>query len=135
VTEGVFFPLETMYAFKIAEMAKFTYRNPNGMYTTAFGLIMNDDTYNDLAAAHRTCIDDMRGVSMASQIGMYWMEADELGKEKFEEMGGKITDANAAEQAYFAEKTAGIEAQIIEAVNGRGIDGDAALAYYRSLLP
>ncbi len=135
VTEGVFFPLETMYAFKIAEMAKFTYRNPNGMYTTAFGLIMNDDTYNDLSAAHRKCIDDMRGVSMASQIGMYWMEADDLGEAKFKEMGGKITDANSAEQAYFAEKTAGIEAQIIEAVNGRGIDGDAALAYYRSLLP
>ena len=135
VTEGVFFPLETMYAFKIAEMAKFTYRNPNGMYTTAFGLIMNDDTYNDLSAAHRKCIDDMRGVSMASKIGMYWMEADNLGEAKFKEMGGKITDASSAEQAYFSEKTAGIEAQVIEAVNARGIDGDAALAYYRSLLP
>ncbi len=135
VTEGVFFPLETMYAFKIAEMAKFTYRNPQGMYTTAFGLVMNDDTYNDLSSAHRKCIDDMRGVSMASKIGQYWMEADDLGEAKFGEMGGKITDANASEQAYFAEKTAGIEAQIIEAVNGRGIDGGAALAYYRSLLP
>ena len=72
---------------------------------------------------------------MASQIGKYWLEADVLGKQKFEEMGGKITDANAAEQAYFAEKTAGIEAQIIDGLNGRGIDGDAALAYYRSLLP
>jgi len=135
VTEGVFFPLETMYAFKIAEMAKFTYRNPNGMYTTAFGLIMNDDTYNGLSAAHRKCIDDMRGVSMASQIGMYWMEADEYGQQKFKEMGGKITDASAADQAYFNEKTSGIEGMVLDAVNSRGIDGAAALAYYRSLLP
>ena len=56
-------------------MAKFTYRNPQGMYTTAFGLIMNDETYNDLSAAHRKCIDDIRGVSMASQIGEYWMDS------------------------------------------------------------
>ena len=135
VTEGVFFPIETMYAFKVAEVAKYTYRNPQGMYTTAFGLIMNDDTYNDLSAAHRKCVDDMRGVSMASQIGKYWLLADELGEEKFIEMGGTLTDASAADQAYFAEKTAHIEAKIVAAADGRGIDGAAALAYYRSLLP
>ena len=135
VTEGVFFPIETMYAFKIAEIAKHTYRNPQGMYTTAFGLIMNDDTYNDLSAAHRKCIDDMRGVSMASKVGEYWLLADKLGEEKFGEMGGKLTDASAAEQAYFAEKTAQIEAKIVAAADERGIDGAAALAYYRSLLP
>ena len=32
VTEGVFFPMETMYAFKIAELAKYTYSNPQGRH-------------------------------------------------------------------------------------------------------
>ena len=50
-------------------------------------------------------------------------------------MGGTLTDASAADQAYFAEKTAHIEAKIVAAADGRGIDGAAALAYYRSLLP
>ena len=45
------FPMETMYAFKVAEVAKYTFRNPEGMYTTAFGLIMNADSYDDLSAA------------------------------------------------------------------------------------
>jgi len=134
VTEGVFFPMETMYAFKVAEVAKHTFRNPAGMYTTAFGLIMNSDTYNDLSAAHRKCIDDMRGVEMSRQIGKWWDEADQLGYEKFAEMGGVVTDASAAEQAYFAEKTSGIEAKVVAAASARGIDGTAALAYFRSLL-
>ena len=72
---------------------------------------------------------------MASKVGEYWLLADKLGEEKFVEMGGKLTDASAAEQAYFAEKTAHIEAKIVAAADERGIDGAAALAYYRSLLP
>jgi len=134
VAEGVFFPIETMYAFKVAEVAKYTFRNPDGMYTTSFGLLMNDDSYNDLSDKHRKCIDDMRGVELSRKIGKYWDEADDLGYKKFAEMGGTVTDASPAERAYYKEKTSGIEAQIVAAASDRGVDGKAALAYYRSLL-
>ena len=45
-----------------------------------------------------------------------------------------LTVASAEDQADFAEKTAGIEATVVSAASARGIDGAAALAYYRSLL-
>jgi TRAP-type C4-dicarboxylate transport system substrate-binding protein len=115
-------------------VAKYTFRNPDGMYTTSFGLLMNDDSYNDLSDKHRKCIDDMRGVELSRKIGKYWDEADDLGYEKFAEMGGTVTDASPAERAYYKEKTSGIEAQIVAAASDRGVDGKAALAYYRSLL-
>ena len=134
VTDGVFFPMETMYAFKIAELAKHTYSNPQGMYTTAFGLIMNSDSYGDLSDAHKACVDKLTGVDMARRVGTYWDEADALGLEKFKEVGGKLTVASAADQAYFAEKTAGIEAKVVTAASERGIDAAAALAYFRSQL-
>ena len=134
VTDGVFFPMETMYAFKIAELAKHTYSNPQGMYTTAFGLIMNSDSYDDLSVAHKACVDKLTGVEMARRVGTYWDEADALGLEKFKEAGGKLTVASAADQAYFAEKTAGIEAKVVAAASERGVDGAAALAYFRSQL-
>ena len=41
---------------------------------------------------------------------------------------------NAEDQAYFADKTSGIEAKVVAAASERGIDGAAALAYYRSQL-
>ena len=134
VTEGVFFPLETMYAFKIQELVKHTYRNPQGMYTTAFGLIINADTYDGLSDAHRTCVDKFTGPEAARRIGKLWHEADERGLKEFTSVGGVVTDASPAEQAYFAEKTADLEAQVVEAAAARGIDASAALAYYRSLL-
>jgi TRAP-type C4-dicarboxylate transport system substrate-binding protein len=104
------------------------------MYTTAFGLIMNSDTYDDLSAAHKKCIDGMTGVDMARRVGKWWDEADALGYEKFGEMGGTVTDASAAEQAYFREKTAGVEDQVLAAIDGRGVDAAAALEYFRSQL-
>ena len=58
VADGVMFPFETMHAFKIAELAKYSLHNPDGMYTTAFAVIMNNDSYNDLSAAHKKCIDE-----------------------------------------------------------------------------
>ena len=97
VTEGVFFPMETMYAFKIAELAKHTYSNPQGMYTTAFGLLINSDSYDDLSDAHKACVDKLTGVEMSRRVGTYWDEADALGLEKFKEVGGKLTVASAAE--------------------------------------
>ncbi|MEC8105215.1 MAG: C4-dicarboxylate ABC transporter substrate-binding protein, partial [Pseudomonadota bacterium] len=114
--------------------AKYTFRNPEGMYTTAFGLIMNADSYDDLSAAHKKCIDGMTGVDMARRVGKWWDEADELGYVKFAEMGGKVTDASAAEQAYFREKTAGVEAKVLAGISERGVDAAAALDYFRAQL-
>ncbi len=133
VADGVFFPAETMFAFKIAELAKYSYSNPDGMYTTSFAIILNSDTYDGLSDANRKCVDDMRGVEMARWIGKVWDEADTLGLEKATSENGLIVvEMDADQRAYYKEKTAGIEAAVIEEVNGRGVDAAAALAYLKS---
>ncbi len=133
VAEGVFFPMETMYAFKIAELAKYSYINPDGMYTTSFGLLMNSDTYDGLSDAHRKCIDDMRGVEMSRWIGKVWDEADAYGKEMaVSENGLQIIEMDEDQRAYYKEKTAGIEAAVLEEVNAKGVDAAAALEFLKS---
>lgn len=133
VAEGVFFPAETLFAFKTAELTKYSYVNPDGMYTTSFGLIMNADTYDGLSDAHRKCIDDMRGVEMARWIGKVWDEADDYGREKaVADFGLNVVEMDADQRAFYKEKTAGIEAAVLEEVSGRGVDGAAALAYLKS---
>jgi TRAP-type C4-dicarboxylate transport system substrate-binding protein len=135
VAEGVFFPAETLFAFKTAELTKYSYVNPDGMYTTSFGLIMNSDTYDGLSDANRKCVDDMRGVEMARWIGKTWDDADAFGRMKATEDNGLQTiEMNAEQRAYFTEKTAGIEAAVIEEVNGKGVDAAAALAFLKSNL-
>jgi len=134
VAEGVFFPLETLYSFKINELAKYTFMNPDGMYTTSFALILNQDTYEGLEDAHRACVDKIRGVEMARTIGKFWDEADTLGREESVKGGLEIIEASEEERAYFKEKTAGIQAEVMKEIESRGVDAKAALEFMKSQL-
>lgn len=132
VADGVMFPMETMFAFKVAELVKHTFRNPDGMYTTSFGLIMNSKTYNGLTSAHKKCVDGIRGVPMSRKIGGFWDAADALGEKEAIKMGVKITEPNAAERAYYTKITSKIEADVLAQISKRGVDGKAALAFFKS---
>jgi TRAP-type C4-dicarboxylate transport system substrate-binding protein len=133
VAEGVFFPAETLFAFKTAELTKYSYVNPDGMYTTSFGLIMNADSYDGLSDANRKCVDDIRGVEMARWIGKIWDEADTFGREKATADNGLQTiEMDADQRAYYKEKTAGIEAAVVAEVDGVGVSGAEALVYLKS---
>ena len=134
VAEGVFFPLETLYSFKINELTKYSFKNPDGMYTTSFGLILNSDTYNGLEDAHKACVDKIRGVEMARTIGKFWDEADTIGATESAKTGSVVVEASAEERAYFKEKTAGIEAEVLKEIDSRGIDAKAALEFMKSEL-
>lgn len=135
VADGVFFPAETLFAFKTAELTKYSYVNPDGMYTTSFGLIMNSDTYDGLSDSNRKCVDDMRGVEMARWVGKIWDEADAFGLKKATADNGLQTiEMDADQRAYYKDKTSGIEAAVIAEVDGAGVDGAEALAYLKSQL-
>jgi len=135
VAEGVFFPLETMFSFKIAELIKYSLKNPDGMYTTSFAVILNSDTYDSLSDEHQACVDQYTGEGLAGQIGKFWDEADAVGlKAAVEDFGLEVTEASAEERAYFTDITSSIEAEVLEGLTGRGIDAEAALEYLRSQL-
>ncbi len=134
VADGVFFPLETLHSFKIDELTKYSFANPDGMYTTSFALILSADTYDSLSDEHKACIDGARGVEMSRQIGKFWDEADAVGLEQSAKGGSVVIEASAEERAYFKEKTAGIEAAVLAEVESRGVDAAAALEYMKSLL-
>lgn len=134
VAEGVFFPLETLYSFKINELTKYSFKNPDGMYTTSFGFIMNSDSYDDLADDHRACVDKISGVEMARSIGKFWDEADNFGAEESAKTGSEVILASDAERAYFKEKTADIEAAVLKEVDSRGVDAAAAFEFMKSKL-
>ena len=133
VASGVFFPAESLFAFKTAELTKYSYVNSDGMYTTSFGLLMNGETYEGLSDANRKCIDDMRGVEMARWIGKVWDDADTFGREKAtEEFGLQTIEMDADQRAFYKEKTAGIEAEVLSEIDAAGVNAAEALAYLKS---
>lgn len=135
VADGVFFPAESLYAFKTAELTKYSLFNPDGMYTTSFATLMNQETYEGLEDAHKACVDKISGVPLAQQTGRFWDEADAFGIENAKkEFGLTIIEASAEDRAYFKEKTAGIQAEVLAEIDGRGVDSKAALEFLKSQL-
>ena len=132
VADGVFFPFETMHAFKIAELAKYSLHNPDGMYTTAFAIILNDDTYADLDDTQRNCVDGMRGVDLARTVGWFWDDADKAGAAAAASYGHELTIASDEERAYYKEATSGVITDVLTQVSSKGVDADAALAYFKA---
>ena len=131
VADGVFFPFETMHAFKIAELAKFSLDNPDGVYTTAFGIVMNNDAYEGLDTTQRGCVDSMRGVSLSRIIGWFWDDADKVGASAAASYGHELTIASDEERAYFTEVTSSVSTDIVAKISAAGVDGAAALAYFK----
>lgn len=134
VAEGVFFPLESLHSFKIDELTKYSFKNPDGMYTTSFGFIMSQDSYDDLAQPHKDCVDKLSGVELARTIGKFWDEADTFGMEQSAKTGSAIVEASEEERAYFTEQTKTIEAAVLAEIESRGVDAKAALTYMREQL-
>lgn len=134
VADGVFFPLETLHSFKIDELTKFSFANPDGMYTTSFSMIIGQDTYDALSDEHKACIDASTGVETARQIGKFWDEADNVGREQSAAGGSVVIEASDEERAYFKEKTAGIKDEVMAEIESRGVDANAAYDYMTSLL-
>ena len=131
VADGVMFPFETMHAFKIAELAKFSLHNPDGFYTTAFAVIMNDDTYNSLDAAQKKCIDDMRGVELSRKIGTLWDAADDRGKAAAAEYNHELTIASTAERQYFKAKMGPVVDEVLAKIDAVGVNSATALSYFK----
>lgn len=135
VADGVMFPAESLTACKVAEVTKHSYSNPDGMYTTAFSLIMNEYPYQSLSDAERACVDGMRGVELARAIGRDWDDADAAAmKTAREENGVELIEMDAAQRTYFKEKTADLESDVIAQVAATGIDADGALTFLRARL-
>ena len=131
VADGVFFPFETMHAFKIAELAKFSLHNPDGMYTTSFAIVMNNDTYNGLSSSERACVDGMRGVDLARTVGWFWDDADMVGAAAASSYGHELTIASDAERQYFKDATANVTSDVLAKISAKGVDAEAALAYFK----
>src|SRR5687768_7870626 len=65
VADGVFFPLESIISFKLDTVLEQATLFPGGMYSSAFGLFMNEDKWNKLPKQDQDAIDKIAGEHIA----------------------------------------------------------------------
>ena len=131
VADGIFFPHESVGAFKIAKFVPYATEVPGGLYNTSFFLVMNKAKFAGLSASDQKSILNVSGEAFARMAGKMWDMADQRGIGAQKKAGTKIQKANAELIGQLKNAAAPIEKEWVEKVQKRGIDGAAVLKALR----
>ena len=130
VADGIFFPTESVYNFKIGPVIHHALEIPDGLYRTAHYLIVNQGKWDALSAEDKAAIDSVSGEVLAKLAGAMWDKADADGKAGLVKLGTEFTVANPTMMKDLHGKLDSMTEEWIARAKGKGVDGKAALDYY-----
>jgi TRAP-type C4-dicarboxylate transport system substrate-binding protein len=130
VADGIFFPTESIYNFKIGPVIKQGLEVPNGLYRVAHYMVVNQAKWDALSAEDKKAIDSVSGEAMARLAGAMWDKADADGKQALMKAGTEFRVADAAFMKGLHEKLDVVRKDWVAKAKAKGVDGEAALAYY-----
>lgn len=134
--EGTTIPWEVAPALKVQELVKnhTTFAGDKGLYTQTFAFSMNRASYDRLPADLKKVIDDNSGIETAALFGRAMDEGDKVGRDLAVKAGNNIVALDVAETQRWRRTAATVEADWIEEVAKRNIDGKMLAAEARSLI-
>jgi TRAP-type C4-dicarboxylate transport system substrate-binding protein len=134
VADGVFFPMESIISFKLDTVLEQATLFPGGMYSSSFGLFMNEDKWNKLSKQDQEALEKISGEWIARHAGRSWDTADDKGLDALKKSGVKIVDANAEMVAEVRRRSAPIIDDWIQKASAKGVDAAKILAEFREEL-
>jgi TRAP-type transport system periplasmic protein len=132
VADGVFFPKESVFSFKLIELIKHTTFVPGGLYNVTFALVMNEAKWKAISPADQAAISKLSGEPLALRAGKAWDAVDTKGEQAMKDKQIPIVNASAQFVAEIKDKTAPLEKAWFDKAKAKGVDGAAALAALRS---
>lgn len=132
IADGIWFPKDSVPAFKLTPLIKYMTVVPGGLYNVSFGLWMNEAKFKSLSKADQDAIMKVSGEAYARLAGKVWDAADEGG---LKDMVAAKVDIHTASPALVAEikaKTDGLEGAWYAQAKEKGIDGAAVMAEFRA---
>lgn len=120
-------PWEVVPAFKIQQIVKnhTGFSGEKGLYTQAFGFVMNKDSYAKLPDDLKKVIDDNSGVDTAAMFGRVMDNGDKGGLALAQKAKNNIVILDEAETARWKEAASGVRDAWFAEVAKKDIDGPA----------
>lgn len=134
VADGIFFPLESVVAFKIDKIVTHTTEIPGGLYNTSFFLVMNQERFKQLSEADQQAILSVSGETFAKLSGRVWDKYDAAAAKTLVENGNTVIKADDALMAEIKEKTTDLENRWKKSANKAGLEADKVLSEFRQLV-
>ena len=132
IADGIFFPKDSVPAFRLTPLINHMTVEPGGLYNVSFGLWMNEAKFKSLSKADQDAIMKVSGENFARLAGKAWDAADEDGLKQMK--GSQIIVRNASPElvAEIKAKTDPLEKAWYAEAKAKGIDGAAVMAEFRA---
>lgn len=133
VVDGTFLPADQQKTLRLSEVTKNLILFPKGLYTTAFSIVMNEDTFADLSKKDREAIMSVSGEKLSRLAGAAWGSADDEGIAEAKANGVNVVYLSEDHSLVKEMKaiSVGIDQSWIDSVADRKVDAKAALAFFR----
>lgn len=134
VADGTLFPAESVVGFNLTPLIKQVLKAPGGFYKSSFVIMMNPAKWNALTDDQKKAIWSVSGEALSRRAGAVWDKADQLAESKLGSSGAKEVMAQGEYLKTLEKRLEPIRSNWLQQARSRGVDGDAALAYFRDQL-
>ncbi|MCH4272278.1 TRAP transporter substrate-binding protein [Kerstersia gyiorum] len=131
VIDGMYFQYDQIENFKLDRLIRSALQAPGGFGKSSQYMFMNERKWNRLSEADRAAIEKLSGEHIARAFGGKWNESEQQSIKRLAEAGLKTTKLEGAELEALRGRLQSIEDDWIATADKKGVDGKAALQYYR----
>lgn len=119
-------------AFNLAPYTVSVTRTPRTIFTPTFSFVINEDKWAEISAEDQAAIESVSGEAFSGMAGRAFNGVDGAAFEA--ENAGDIATFDASEEFYndLVAASEPLTARWVERANAKGIDGQAALDFYRA---
>ena len=132
IADGIFFPKDSVVAFKLVPLINHMTVVPGGLYNVSFWLGMNEAKWKSLQKADQDAILKVSGENFARMAGKVWDREDEAGLKAMQADKVIVRNASAELLAEIKAKTDSLEKAWYDEAKAKGVDGAAVMAEFRA---
>lgn len=132
IADGIFFPKDSVPAFKLVPLINHMTVVPGGLYNVSFWLGMNEAKWKSLPKADQDAILKVSGENFARMAGKVWDKEDDAGLKAMQADKVIVRNASAELVAEIKAKTEPLEKAWYNEAKAKGIDGAAVMAEFRA---
>lgn len=131
VINGMFQQLESVWNFNLSEYLTHVSVVPGGFAHSSQYVVMSEAAYQRLSEADRAALDALTGEALVRRFAGMWQAQEDEAVDKLKGVGTVFHDVTEEVQSDLREALAFIETDWVAAATAKGVDGAAALAFYR----
>ncbi|MDP6642777.1 MAG: TRAP transporter substrate-binding protein [Rhodospirillales bacterium] len=132
VVDGISDGMHAPLAFKIIRYLKYVTQIPGSLGTITFSLIINEKKWNGISKADQKAIVDVTGEKLSAYGGKKWDDFTYKSIGVMKKDGVSFKPPSAKLLADIKKRLQPMQDTWIKNAASKGVDGKAAIAYYRS---